>query len=445
MSGLAEVIKTLTPNEIERLRKSTHSGNALGRLLQTCLDDPGLRGAALQERLKLTPGMLNKLESQALDIVYEAIKQEQPNSYDDIILVRQLLYRGLVKQARRLAVQLEKIYLGAPRYAALDALYHEAIRVAYHAGDEAWLRELAQKATGNAHAHAVYNRLDKQLILNMLRVERKQVPKAEEQAFLEEMLRLEAEVERLPHPVLKVNTLYILHLFYINTYDLMAAAGAVSRLEAYIRMSDKLLEDKYVHIIALSIVFYFYCRFDTGEEPGEERRKNIESLIGYGGALELMEYYFNLFQYYFFTGKEEAAKDTFHKMQEMHTHTRFSILVTVASACLHFEEGDLKAFRKDMSGFYEQNYMEFREAEIHLRFMEVLLLHEGDASGTESRLESLRKFIERSAAGASHEEIQVLKHLKKFVKSNNVESREPFLYQRSMKYFLGYLKQAALQ
>ena len=440
MEALTQVLCTLNESEHEQLGKLVKDDTALGRLLQAYRSGKTEDEEELRKKLDVSVPMLNKLETQALEKVYRSIMLCQNNAYDDIILVRTLLYRGLSKQAKKLAVKLEKNYAADNLYSVLDVLYHEALRVAYHLGDTAWMKELVEKSIANAEKHAAYNRLDKTLILNMYRVEQRDIAKKEEASFLSQMAKLETEARKFPQAVLTVNTYYILQLYHINKHDIPAAAKAIKKLRDYIDGDNIPSTDKYALTISPLIVLYFYCRFDIGIEPDTDR-KDLEALLGHGGVLELAEFHFNIFRYSFFRNNRQDAVKKHKLIQQLNADTRFAIFKTVSNAYFAFEVKDMKAFRNHLSEFYEQNYMAFREYEIDLRFMEILLLlKEKDLAGAESRTESLRKFIERSGAAVPPEESQLLKILKKLSRTGYLPSgEEPVFYQRSMKYFLEYI------
>jgi hypothetical protein len=396
MQALHEIIGRLTDEERARLRGLHEArGNVVSRMIIEALDEPVITREEFITRHAITPSTYSKSQSQAVDAIHEMLGAELRNPYDPIMLIRLFLFRGLVKEAKKQFFKLEKEYLRQHLYPVLDTLYHEGVRICYHTGDTRWLGALVEKINTNSALLKEYNALDTPLILEMLKLERKRLGEAI--ASVGEMRAVLARAERLGHPVLIHNSLYCLYTYYTQHHFDVGEALEVAR--AILRNAERHRDsiDAYTVTMAYNNYAHFLCTYIVEESP-EPYYASIAAKIGMGGTLERVDFFFQYFHYYLFTGNRARAVGTLARMRETPLENRFALLPNVAAAWLAFDAGDADGFRAELAAFYAMPaYQDFPEHEFHLRAMEILLAaRAGDAEFAAQRMESLRKFHYRN-------------------------------------------------
>ena len=396
MQALHEIIERLTDEEKERLRGLHQArGNVVSRMIIEALDDTAVTREDFIGRHAITPSTYSKSQSQAVDAVHEVLASELRNPYDPIMLIRLFLFRGLVKEAKKQFFRLEKEYMRQHLYPVLDTLYHEGVRICYHSGDTKWLAELVDKINRNSALLKEYNALDTPLILEMLKLERKR--SGETIASVEQMREMLARAEKLGHPVLTHNSLYCLYTYYTQHHFSVEDALEVARAIVHNAERHRDSIDAYTVTMASNNYAHFLCTYIVEESP-EPHYATIAANIGMGGTLERIDFYFQYFHYYLFTGARARAEQTLAKMRETPLENRFALLLNVAEGWLAFDSGNAERFRTELAGFYEMPaHQDFPEHEFHLRVMEILLAaRAGDAEFAALKMEALRKFHYRN-------------------------------------------------
>ena len=108
---IQELILTLTPQEKETLQQRVNASTAsLHKFIGAVLDDPELTKEQLQKLFKINENTYFKNLSLAKDEIYDVIKVNMKNSYDDLLLPNILYRRGLDVQASKLRLKLESQY-----------------------------------------------------------------------------------------------------------------------------------------------------------------------------------------------------------------------------------------------------------------------------------------------------------------------------------------------
>jgi hypothetical protein len=401
MSSLVEIVARLLPEERERLCE-LHGGRGaiVSRMIVEAMEERRMGREEFIAQHGITEATYNKSQSQAIDAVYEVIQELQRNPYDPIILIRQLLFRGLVKEARKQFHSLEKEYEKRNLYAVLDALYHEGVRICYHTGDIKWLEMLVKKIIANAEASRQYSALDSPLILQMLKLEKRSFGRSA--ATERELMRLLGEAERVDHPVPIHNALYSLYAYYTaHDFDIEKAHRVARQILDNVERHGEAL-DRYTMTISYNNYAHFLTIYLIDEDP-EPYFRLAEKHIGMGGVLELFDFRFQRFQYYLFTGQRARSQAMYALMLEAPQENRLALLGHVAAAWLAFDAGDADRFRETLAQFYElPSYQDFPEHEFHLRAMEIILaLRRGDYPYAEQKGEALRKFHFRKLGPAA--------------------------------------------
>lgn len=392
---LGDIVQRLSDEERDQLRAELGGNSALtAMLIMKAIENPALTAAAFIREHRTTQSTFNKIHSQAIDVVYDLLKRRLNNGYDPIMLVRKLLLLGLPKQARKLYNELEKAYEREMRYGVLDVLYHEGVRIAYDGGDITWLRELEKQVNENSAKLLEYNRLDKGLACEMLELERGR--KKKDARHERVLLRYHSDAVAAGHPVLIINSLYSLHVYYLrHRIDLAKASQALSDIVATAeRYSGSL--DAYSIAIAAANLVSFLCTYAVDDDP-EPYFSRIDRAIGEGGTLGPLVSHFQRFQYYLFTDQDEKALREYEMVAAQKGENRFHPMKSVASAWLAFSRNDRERYAEARSEFYEHpSHRDLPEHEFELRAIDLLLsIRHGDLDDAIYKGEALRKFAER--------------------------------------------------
>ncbi|MDB5033348.1 MAG: hypothetical protein JWQ98_589 [Chlorobi bacterium] len=392
MQSLRDILERLTPDERGKLHEIHFERNTVvSRMIIESLDNPLLTQEEFIEGDGITPGTFNKSQSLAIDAVYEVISSALRNPYDPIMLIRGLLFRGLVKEARRQYNTLEKEYSRQGIYSVLDTLYHEGVRICYQTGDLKWLAVLVEKITINATRLAEYTKLDGLLILQMMKLEKKAADISP--SAVKDMNDLYERAVALRHPVLVQNALYSLYSYYTQHDFNMEQAHVVARLMLENAEQYRDTIDIYTRTLINNNYAHFLSTYVVAEDP-EPYYRIVEKNIGMGGGLELFDFNFQRFNYYLVTGDHARSEAVHAKLRESQQENRFALLTHVAAAWLALDENDHAWFTAEIGRFYETpEYSDFPEHEFALRVMEIIFaLRRRDYDYAAGKVDALRKF-----------------------------------------------------
>ncbi len=447
MQALHDIIQRLTPEERARFLEVHKSrSNTVSRIIADSLENPALTREEFIARHEITPATYNKSQSQAIDAIYRDLASTQSNPYDPILLIRLLLYRGLLKEARKQFARLEKEYIRQGLYSVLDVLYHEAVRICYQTGDTKWLAQLIEKINANSHDLLRYNELDSPLILQMLKLEKKG-GESREAISVEELQDLRERAERLGHGILVHNSFYCLYVYYTqHDFNVEQAHWAAWNVLENARRKAASMND-YANMIAYNNYAHFLCIYSVDESP-EPLFDRIAARIGMGGPLEVLDFYFHYLQYYITVGNTRKADGIVKRMAGLPQENRFSVLVNVAESWVAMAHRQPERFRQQFNAFYEAPaYQDFPEHEFHLRVMEIIFaLREKEFEYAEGKMEALRKFHYRKFQPAEDYRVMVnalQRTIYACLQGNRVGKRagEPTFSLRSMIYLHSLLRE----
>ena len=109
---LKELIEILSETEMALLLTTISASVALpNKILELLLKDSNLTQEQIEKKLLINANSYFKNVTLAKEIIYEVIKKQNATPYDDIFLVRTLIFRGLHTQANKLILKLEGNYL----------------------------------------------------------------------------------------------------------------------------------------------------------------------------------------------------------------------------------------------------------------------------------------------------------------------------------------------
>jgi hypothetical protein len=447
MESLREILDRLSDDERRDLQETHQSRNTIvSRLIIEAMEDRALTREEFIGRHAITAATYNKSQSQAIDAVHKVIARWIRNPYDDIMLVQEFLFRGLVKEARKQFHSLEKEYARQGLYSVLDALYHEGVRVCYQTGDQRWLETLVEKIKKNSEEMLRYNSLNSPLILQMLKLEGK--GGGPSPVMIAELERLREESFRSGHPVLIHNSLYCIYVYYTRHEVDIRQAHRIAReiLDEAERNRESL------HIYSITLAYNNYAHvlgtYTIDEDP-EPYFQVVERGIGIGGPLEHFDFNFLRFQYYLFMGRHKESVAMYAKLKEMPQEIRFALLTQVAGAWLAIEENDYTSFTRELGEFYNTPaYQDFPEHDFNLRAMEIIFaLRRHDYEYAAQKVDALRKFHFRKFKPAHDYRILVnalqrITYARLKGENATVKRKGEEVALRSIEYLLGVLGKA---
>lgn len=396
---ISDLIKTLTLPERERLQKiAGHNANLKYRIIQLILDHPTISNAEIERRLKISPSSCAKNISLAKQEIYALIKHENKTSYDDIFLVQQLILRGLYTQAAPLMEKLEIRYREKQWYALLDALYHEAFRMAYHNGNIRALEKINQKAKENLACYLQYSALDNQLLLDMAKCEKLDVSPKQVAPYLIHLEKLYSDCKKAAHYVLEFNALHCLYEIHTNyTNDFLKVTDILQKIKEVIECNKEKTNEA-TYSTMLTHIAFPYCVYELEESP----EVYFDYLSHYFGSNQnyfiLSEVLLNYAVYYFTLKNNSKLKEIGDLLEKNASDKSNNYKGRFVTCLLSFAQKDDKDFHRHKNEFYAaESNRNTKHCDIMLRYLEIILLLNSHAFETASaKIEATEKFLQRN-------------------------------------------------
>ncbi len=395
MQALKELLGVFSINERLQLRQFCAAATTIPlQMIIYVLDEPTITSEEYISFSKITPATYNKSLSLAISAVYEFLSRQLQNPYDEIFLIKELLIRGLTKQAKRQYTKLEKDFELKFQYPQLNALYHEGSRICYHTGDKKQLAILRKKIAKNSSRLLTYNEIDKAIMAAVLNIVRKPSKSSLQK---KEILRLKTEALKFGHPILIHNALTMELAYYTSAeFDLNQAYRIIKELNTHI-LKQRLRIDDYSYRMARYNYSKFICDYAVQENP-ESLFNELIPRIGAGGTIEVASFYVNYFFYFLTTGKTEEAKAIGLKIINEQAQDRLSYLRHYIAAWLAWLEKDYVRFRVQILKFYnDPDRHDSPINDFYIRVLETIVaIEEGSFLFAYSKVEALKKFSYRS-------------------------------------------------
>ena len=395
MQALTELLAVFTPEERMQLHQFCGETPTIPQqLIVAVLNDSSLSSGVFIARSNITTATYNKSLSLAISAVYDFLEGRLKNPYDEIFLVKELLIRGLTKQAKRQYAKLEKEYEQKLQFSQLNALYHEGARICYHTGDKEELASLRKKIEKNSKSLAAYNDLDKAIMATVLNIVRKP---AKSNIQSREVLRLRNESFKLGHPILIHNALTTQIAYYTSAeFDLEKAYKIIKELNHHV-LKQRAHIDDYSYRMARYNYSKFICDYLVAETP-DQLFEELMPKIGTGGTIEVSSFYVNCFFYYLTTQKFEKAKLIASKILAETAQDRLSYLRDYIALWLAWLDNDHTRFRECMLNYYNApDRHDSPVNDFYARVLETIVaIKEGSYLYAFSKVEALKKFSYRS-------------------------------------------------
>ncbi len=424
MQALIELLQKLSDSEREALLREIEGEQAVHFLLiRAVFTTPDLSATAFISAQGITTATFNKSLSLALSVVSEFLARHISTPYDDIYLVRELVIRGLTKQAKHTYSKLEKTLEQKLQYSQLNALYHEGTRICYHTGDKEWLEVLRKKIRKNSDLLARYNEIDKAIMVSVLKMVRKP---SKNPIQAKEIHSLTKAATAFGHPVLVHNALTTELAYYTGPgFDLEQAFKLIKALNSHVPKTRDHLE-AYSYTLARYNYSKFICDFIVPEDP-EPIFEELRSRVGTGGTLEVISFYVNFFCYFLSIGEVEKALAIAQKISKEQAQDRVSYLKEYIAAWVAWVKNDPVAFRNAISAYYAA--ADRRDSPVNDFYTRVLetdfAIKNGSFSLAYSKVEALKKFSYRSLPAPQRDFLLLVNALHRNIQSNERPALKP--------------------
>lgn len=400
---IKELIDTLTENEIEILKNNIiNSKNLPNKILDLFLLSSKTSQSEIEQHLNINSNSYFKNITLAKDIIYDVIKKQSTTTYDDIFLVRTLIFRGLHKQANKLIIRLEEKYLFEKWYGLLDVLYHESFRMAYNSCDVKELEKLNKKVKANLEKYHQYTLLDKQLLLDMARCEKRDVKPKEIVLYLKHLEKLYSDCCAFEHHVLVFNALHCLYEIHVNyTSDYKKVFEIVALLKSVVEINKNKMNER-IYANMLTHIVFPYCIYEIDEKPEFYFEYLFSSFKSINHHFIISEVLLH-FVIYYFTQKRYSQLNEVYVCLKEYTLERSNQYKECFTACLvAYSEKDDKLFHLHKTRFYQtEESRDTLQCDLMLRYLEILVLIKDKELNTASdKIDATEKFLKRNFSNA---------------------------------------------
>lgn len=439
---LKELIEILSEAEMALLLTVVSSSSALpNKILELLLKDLYLTQEQIEKKLKINTNSYFKNVTLAKEIIYDIIKKENTTTFDDIFLVRSLIFRGLHVQANKLILKLEEKYLYEKWYGLLDVLYHESFRMAYNSCDVKELEKLNNKVKYNLEKYHQYTILDKQLMLDMAKCEKREVKPNEIQPYLKHLENLYKDCRAFEHHVLEFNALHCLYEIHVNyTSDYKKVFEIVAALKKIVETNkDKMNERIYANM--LTHVAFPYCIYEIDERPENYFDYLFSSFKSINHHFIISEVLLH-FVIYYFTGKRYDKLNEIYDYLKEYTQERSNQYKECFTACLiAYSQQDYKAFHAHKTRFYKTDESrDSLQCDLMIRYLEILaLVNNKELESASDKTEATEKFLKRNFSISRIEEDKCLFNAFRKKIKNKTKDKLPVQAFRFNNYLLGEL------
>ena len=423
---LKELIETMSIKEKELLKTTILSSNNLpNKILDLHLQQISISQGEIEKNLTINANSYFKNITLAKEIIYTIIKKETTTTYDDIFLVRTLIFRGLHVQANKLILKLEEQYIFEKWYGLLDVLYHECFRMAYNSCDVKELEKLNTKVKANLEKYHQYTLLDKQLLLDMARCEKRDVKPNEIETYLNHLENLYKDCYAFEHHVLEFNALHCLYEVHVNyTNDYHKVFDVIAKMKALVETNKDKMNDR-IYANMLTHIAFPYCIYETDEKPEkyfDYLFDNFKSIHHYFIISEVLLH----FVIYYFTKRDyEKLQEIYVHLQE-YTQERSNQYKASFTACLiAYSQMNYKEFHLQKNRFYTtEDNRDSLHCDVMLRYLEIISLIKTKEYDTASdKTDATEKFLKRNFSIARIEEDKCLFNtFRKVIKNKKIDN-----------------------
>ncbi len=394
-----ELIKTLTPQERSTLQEriSTNTGQ-LYKFIDVLLDKPDWSQAEIENHFSINSNTYYKNLSLAKDEIFDVIKFHMRNAYDDLLLSNVLYRRGLDVYASKLRIRLEDEYTRHGWWNVLQELYKFEMMVAYTKCDVKWLEELKEKCFSNMDRLHSFNRVDRELIVQMALIEKGDMKEKDFKQYAKRLSTILAEAEEIDHPIPVFNALHCFFVLYTQyEVNLDKAKTVVKKIEQFLDKYENEGLIVYARNVALLNFMGFHIDFATGENP-DVNFKKVKAALGKHGMLFDSQVWLDLCVYHFFEKEPAEFSSCYKQFSSLPLDGSLQYQADYLGCLSAFLENNRSAFYLHLNKFYSvERTRAHNNYDLYLRYLEILLLtKETDFGLASDKLEATIKFIRRN-------------------------------------------------
>ncbi len=431
---IKELIETLSATEKEKLNAMvTVSNNLPYKILALHITSATIAQNQIEKKLKINANSYFKNITLAKELIYEVIKKESTTTYDDIFLVRTLIFRGLHVHANKLILKLEEKYLYEKWYGLLDVLYHESFRMAYNSCDIKTLEKLNKKVQENLKKYHQYTLLDKQLLLDMARCEKHDVKPNEIVPYLKHLDKLYKDCHSFEHHVLEFNALHCLYEVHVNyTNDYKKAFDVIAKMKVLVESNKEKMNER-IYANMLTHVVFPYCIYQIEEQPEiyfDYLFSNFKQINHHFIISEVLLH----FSIYYFTKKDRKKLLEIHHYMKEYAQEKSNQYKECFTACMiaYLDKND-KDFHRHKTRFYQTDESrDSLQCDLLLRYLEILsLIHNNETDIAADKIDATEKFLKRNFSIARIEEDKYLHaSLRKKIKNKvkDISTNHPYRF-----------------
>lgn len=396
---LKELLDVLTVTEKELLQTNISISNALpNKILILLLKDINISQQQIEQILQINTNSYFKNVTLAKEIIYEILKKQNNTPYDDIFLVRILIFRGLHTQANKLILKLEEKYLYEKWFGLLDVLYHESFRMAYNSCDIKVLESLNKKVKENLDKYYQYTLLDKQLLLDMARCEKRDIKPKDINAYLQHLEQLYNDCCAFEHHVLEFNALHCLYEIHVNyTSNYKVVFDIIAKIEMLVNANKNKMDER-IYANMLTHVVFPYCIYNINVNP----EKHFDYLMTYFKSINhhfIISEILLHFVIYYFTKKDLLKLTEIYLLIKEYSQERTNQYKESFTSCLlSFLSNNHKLFFEDKNRFYSTvDSRDSLQCDLMLRYLEIILLiKDGELLIATDKIDATEKFLKRN-------------------------------------------------
>lgn len=374
-----------------------NQNNLVGKLLQLLIRSGNCSDSDLMSTLAISQNTLNKICTQAKDILLNELGKSVETPIDRIYVIQKIIFFGEFDFALKLIKETEKEMEEKQLWLNLEYLHIEASRVFYAQGNFAASLKLAEKRKLNSARLAQYINLNSRILNEMIRIEGFRIRKTDLKAYQKKIAWLKKEAFALQHHVLIHNALHLNYVFANrysqntkSVYDIILAMQAnMKQFDAVMHpFSKAIINNTYLNFLTI------YNGFGNPEVVVQKVKKEIYA----AGKVAAANMCYAMLEYFLYEMNIPKVMDWLAELESIEDNSKFRQYKHIIIAIMGFIEKDVKLFKANFSEFYnDPSHLDFPDMEVNLRIMELLLLlKRNDDRLMEAKSIALKKYISRN-------------------------------------------------
>ena len=395
---IGDLIKKLNEDERIVLRERIAQSNAgIYQFIDTFLQDPDISKEAVEEKFNISSNTYFKNLTLAKDEIFDIMKSQLKNAWDDLMLTNVLYRRGLEVYASKLRLKLEDEYEKQGWWNVLNEVYNADMLVHYSKCDIDAIRKTKEKIIFNMNRIRDHALVDKEIILQMAIIEKGAIKESEFEAYEMHLSELLTQAQKLGHPTPIFNAMHCYFMLY--TKYLVSKEKAEKMVEDISRFIEQQRDNliPFTKNVAILNMMGFYASFDLDRDPSDFFA-DVDKAIGAHGLLYDSQALLNYCSYYFVMNDAEQFGQYYDRFMHLEMDRTFAYKVSYVKALKAYLMKDSRAFYHHQNEFYQvHDSREYDECNLTLRYLEkMFLLKEGDISLAQDKMDATTKFIRRN-------------------------------------------------